>query len=159
MKQILTLLFWSIYHSLIGQTIDMQLIGSLGGHYTLSNGIEYAWSVGEPIVETYQQTNSVLTQGFHQPLVFNPSYVKSFSNNESCSVYPIPADQTIQIQFDKIMDRTIQIESILGQVLDIQRSNQNLYQFAIDRLPAASYIVRSINHQHQTIITLTFIKY
>lgn len=159
MKQIIALLFWGIYHSLLGQTIDMQLIGSMGGHYTLSNGIEYAYSVGEPIVETYQQSNSVITQGFHQPLVFNPSHVRSFSDDELCTVYPIPADQTIQIQFDQIMDRTIQIESILGQVLSKQRSNQNLYQFLIDRLPAASYIIRSINHQHQTITTLTFIKY
>lgn len=159
MKQIITLLFWGIYHSLLGQTIDMQLIGSSGGYYTLSNGVEYAWSVGEPIVETYQQTNSVLTQGFQQPLIFNPLSKKDLSRNELCSVYPIPADQTIQVQFDQVMDRTIQIESIIGQVLVKQRSNQSLYQFAIDRLPAASYIIRSINHQHQTITILTFIKY
>ena len=146
------------YHSLFSQTIDIQLIGCYG-HYTLSNGIEYSWSVGETVTETYQQSGQVLTQGFHQPLIIVPSSSVLLENKESCSLFPVPANQSIHIQFDQIEDRTIQIESVLGQVLIRQRSTQSQYQFAIDKLLAATYIVRSINHKNQSITTLTFIKY
>lgn len=159
MKYIISLAFLSIYYVSVGQTLDMQLIGSVGGHYTLTNGTEYSWSVGEVVTETYQQTNNTLTQGFHQPFILNLSSVADKTDLDASVVFPIPADQLIQIQFDQLADRTLQIESLLGQILLIQRASQTVYQFQIADLPAAGYIIRQINHTNQSINISTFTKY
>ncbi len=52
--------------SVDAQTVQNQVIASGGGN-SVSGNIDMEFTIGEPVIETFETPGLVLTQGFHQP--------------------------------------------------------------------------------------------
>lgn len=82
MKNILSLLIaLSVSFSVAGQTLSPEVNASAGDFYSNANG-SLSITIGETVIETFFGTNTILTQGFQQPLlapVNNPALM--------CKVY------------------------------------------------------------------------
>lgn len=68
MKKVFTifLIGWLIVN-VNAQTIDLQVISS-SGNYSEAGGISLSWTLGEPVIATFENGGLILTQGFQQPL-------------------------------------------------------------------------------------------
>jgi len=50
-------------------SVAQQVIASAGGYYEGEN-ISLSWTLGEPVIETFEGNDIILTQGFQQPYNF-----------------------------------------------------------------------------------------
>ncbi len=52
--------------SALGQNLEQKLIASAGGEGNHSNGNQYSFSIGEPVVELGMNDSTIISQGFQQ---------------------------------------------------------------------------------------------
>ena len=77
-------LFFSV--SVFSQTLTPQVINSAGGDGTVGTGataVQVYYNIGEPLINTISNGNSILTQGFLQPDIlrnFGLTITPLFSN-------------------------------------------------------------------------------
>lgn len=104
------------------QSISPEVIASAGEYYSNVNG-SISWTLGEPMGETYSQTNNIITQGFQQPTDFGTRVIVGDPVN--AEVYPNPTADIVNLQFG---DNTngqyvIEVFNTLGQQLKTSTFN------------------------------------
>lgn len=82
-----------------------------------TGGISYSQTVGEPVVETLENSNYVLTQGFQQPSFKIKN--KSKPDGTGVLVYPNPVSDFVTIEIYGERAKTIRIDiiNITGRVV------------------------------------------
>ena len=137
--------------SSFGQEKNQSVIAA-AGDVSKSATIILEWTVGEPAVETITSPSSILTQGFHQPLlqVQKISATKeAVASKNTFRVYPNPATSIINIEPEKISDVTLLISlvDINGKVI----MNNNLpaksaaVKLNVTNLSQGTYFLRISN--------------
>lgn len=123
-------------------------INSSGGTVAISNTI-HEWSIAEmTLIATLTSPEVVLTQGLLQPFqttlsINNPSGPKS-----KLSVYPNPAEETINFSITNIRDAIVdyKLVSITGQTIlqgeSIGQSDTLNQSIDISRLSSGTYLLR-----------------
>lgn len=109
MKKFIILLFYFIGIDLIAQTITPQVFNSAGGGGVIgSTGNEVYYNIGEPIVYTAVNSNTVLTQGFLQPDIVSSLdlSITPLFQSESCLN---KNDGMISLQLNSTPSNAIQI--------------------------------------------------
>ncbi len=94
-KQIIlfsTITFFSI------NVFSQQVIATAGDHMSNSNG-SMSWTLGEVITETFTNSTSQLTQGFHQPSLKVVSLVPD--NLISITAFPNPTAEILYLQINE----------------------------------------------------------
>jgi hypothetical protein len=104
------------------QSISPDVISSTGDFFSNANG-SVSWTLGEPMGETYSQTNNIVTQGFQQPWDFGTHVV--IGDPVNAEVYPNPTADVVNLQFG---DNTsgqyiIEVYNTLGQRLKASTFN------------------------------------
>ena len=122
-KALFILAFWVTYLISNGQSISLQVVVSSGDFFSSPSG-SLAWSLGEILTETYQQTNNSLTQGFHQP---ETSPVTGFEkgNEIALAIYPNPTIDLVNVKISQ--NGTYQFD-----VLDLHGRKLNRTELTID---------------------------
>nr|NQU93634.1 hypothetical protein [Bacteroidota bacterium] len=69
MKKITSHLLLLLLTSIIIQSSAQQVISTAGGYFEGEN-ISLSWTLGEPVIETFEGNGIILTQGFQQPYNF-----------------------------------------------------------------------------------------
>jgi len=92
---VLTALVSSVYFS-GAQSLSPEVIGSAGDYFTAAGG-SIAFTVGEPMTETFSSSGNILTQGFHQPWPVVTG-VTTVTGQMNVTVYPNPASQMLTIE-------------------------------------------------------------
>jgi hypothetical protein len=69
MKKIITLLSLILSFAFAVSSSAQQVIASAGDYFEGDN-ISISWTLGEPVIETFEGSNIILTQGFQQPYDF-----------------------------------------------------------------------------------------
>ena len=95
----LLILFLVLAKITTAQTFTQEIYTTSGGFYHQING-SMQFTIGEPLIETYQNNNGQLFQGFEQGN-YVVSGINEISNNPaaSCIIFPNPATNFVQIQF------------------------------------------------------------
>jgi hypothetical protein len=65
-KCILILIPFAAYMNICAQTIQNDVVATGGGHATAGN-FDMEFTIGEPVIETFDATTMMMTQGFLQP--------------------------------------------------------------------------------------------
>lgn len=101
----------------VSQSINNDVLASSGAYSSdVNNSI--AWTIGEPVSETHNNSNNSLTQGFHQTGVgWGTISVKEISSDNSILIYPNPLRDELNIEFSKTDNYTIEIFDITGQLV------------------------------------------
>ena len=143
MKPILCIWLWvGFMCSVSGQSLEPQVFSNAG----YSNIGYQAWTIGEPLVDTYDPGGSeILTQGFHQPnlkAVGLPEPYQAFG----VQVYPRPTSGIVYIDFQEPQAESVEVELIAttGQVLERRKFQLAPTQtsFDLSSYSAAIYFVR-----------------
>lgn len=90
-----------LHFSCLAQQFDicMEVVSASGGQGFQGNRY-YAWTIGEPFVETLQSVGFVFTQGFHQPDACGQEFVGTHDLSDwGLSVYPNPTSGLITLRY------------------------------------------------------------
>ncbi len=97
MKRLLffaALLFVSL--TMNAQTVSPSVIASSGGH-AQGEGLTISWTLGEMAIETFQNDNLILTQGFHQTDIVITSVYESTSLDFTINAFPNPVKEQLTV--------------------------------------------------------------
>lgn len=113
---------------------SLELIAG-GGGYTEDTGGSVAWSIGEPVIATYEGTSMHVTQGFHQSDIYVVS-VERFEEVE-IAVFPNPTTDYINITADKAMQMSVYDMS--GKLVGLYSIAEATEQIDISELSRGTY--------------------
>ncbi len=149
MKQAyLTLSMLAVFGSCaFAQSIEPQVIGSTGDHYT-SAGAQLSFTAGEVMIETVTATNSIITQGFHQPESSGVG-ISENTGKIQMNVFPNPTFDQVTIAL-KQHDQNFNVALFDAQgklvIQDQILKNTNNQTMDMSRLAAGTYILRVTSH-------------
>ena len=101
-KTYLTGIFVLLLGTCFAQSTSPQVIASGGDHFKGSNA-QISYTIGEPVIDTYQGSNAELTQGFHQTNLTIDG-VEDLVDGYALEVFPNPTTQFIVIRSGKKSD-------------------------------------------------------
>ena len=136
---------------------DRLEVVSSAGNEVKGNTMVVNYTIGEPIVEYFENNDIVLSQGFQQ--VFLEAITTGIDHRQAISFtyYPNPTTDKITIDFGELELNNYNIKITLadGQIMntvDWQRLNANQALVNFSDLAAAVYIVSIIDQDSNTII-------
>ncbi len=128
------------------QISAQQLVSGAGGFYAKTNG-SLSWSLGEPAINTYVTSNSILTQGFQQ-YVRTGTAVQTVAGKSTIEVYPNPASSYINIDVnaDQVSTYQFKLYDMNGRVVkDESPNSSSYYRINIEDIPAGVYLLEIIS--------------
>jgi hypothetical protein len=144
---------WAI--NLNAQQAKPQVIATCGNTNQINNTI-ISYTVGETVVNTFSNNNTILTQGYQQPH-YNITQIKpTTSNNLNINIYPNPAEDLLNINFNNSQPLNIDIKiyDITGKLIisHIQLINEkHLLSLPMKNVAAGKYLLniycKEINEQ------------
>ena len=81
------------------QEIQSSLLSTSGDYYT-NESYSISWSIGEIAIETFTQTNNILTQGFQQTKLTTTGIKDNTVAESQISLYPNPVTDLLFVSFD-----------------------------------------------------------
>ncbi len=138
------ILFCSVHYS-DAQSLSPQIISSSGTSFTNGSN-QLDWTLGEPTTSTLNDGTNALTQGFHQGNL-NITSVDNFDDTYGLTIFPNPAIDLIQIQFDMSNENNlIELYSAEGKLLLTQSSNyKTLCQIDMSKYDIGTYLIKINN--------------
>jgi hypothetical protein len=115
-----------------------QSLISTAGDVFSGNDLQWEWSLGEPVIDTYAD-QILFTQGFHQP------DIKLKPEEEfSCEVYPNPYDIFLIVKISKLESENMycQITDICGKIVLIMQNLKEYNEFMTSDMPDGIYVLR-----------------
>ena len=111
MKKIIIISSVLLSASLLGkaQTTTPNVVATSGDFYTSPAG-SLSWTLGEVSVETFSAGNTILTQGFQQPVNLFTTGIGSAEIVSSISAYPSPVLNILSLDFNKNVSGNVKIE-------------------------------------------------
>lgn len=127
MKKTLLLILMVVSINALAQQISQTVIASSGGNYS-AGGFTLTSTVGEmAMINTFTQSGSILTQGFHQgELLFTG--IENPVSNGSISIYPNPAGDVLNVHFNfsRFKQAKLHVYDALGQLTQVEKNIDEL---------------------------------
>ncbi|OFY86388.1 MAG: hypothetical protein A3F72_11350 [Bacteroidetes bacterium RIFCSPLOWO2_12_FULL_35_15] len=139
-KKILLLFAGFTFNFSVAQTTSPSIISSSGTNF--SNGTsQLDFTLGETTTSTVTDGTTILSQGFHQPNLLITSI--NSETNYNITVFPNPATDVLQVQFDKLNQFvTIELYSGEGKLLRSQQVSTGInYQLNMSSYASGTYLL------------------
>ena len=142
------------------QSLSPEVTASAGDHFTGAD-VQLSWTLGELMIETYDNGTNQLTQGFHQTNLMITA-VEDLAETIEIEVFPNPVADQLTIECsDNSEDLTFTVYDIMGkQLLSEEDFNKNGLINTIDltTFSAGTYLLHLSNAENKTIKTFKIIK-
>ena len=117
-KNLLIIILVLSFSNIFSQTLSPEIITTSGCYYT-NPYASLSVTIGEPITETISDSAIILTQGFQQSSYVITVIEEILSDNFKVKVYPNPATDYINIDFNTKdnYDFLIQLSDANGKIL------------------------------------------
>nr|NQU90848.1 hypothetical protein [Bacteroidota bacterium] len=123
MKQLKRTLFISLLSTAMMVANAQQVISTAGGYFEGDN-ISLSWTLGEPVIETFEGNGLILTQGFQQPYNFYLTQILNIPAGWSgVSVYLDPLNKGVESLFAPFQGDLIIMASMDGVYYPAQSIN------------------------------------
>ncbi|MFW5767342.1 MAG: T9SS type A sorting domain-containing protein [Bacteroidota bacterium] len=132
--------------------IQAQELLSSGGGEGSSGNMAVAWSLGEPVTESFSENEFGLTQGFHQPIMYVMDNCEK-PETLSFEVYPNPVSELLVIKTDAGDDFSVKLYGLRGKLLLEKNDETGFCQFSVRGLEPGVYFLElhSADSKAQTI--------
>ena len=131
------------------QSISPDVVAPSGTHF--SNGpTQVSWTIGEPVIATYDNGSNILTQGFHQTLLTVTGIQETEAQLEGVSVYPNPVDYLLNVKFDSNNSTvSAMIFDASGRMIRSEQINSGITQrqFDLTGIANGTYLLRLITDE------------
>jgi hypothetical protein len=146
MKQLIFILITLVISLTISAQMNQEVVSSAGGNKT-NSGISLNWTLGEPIVRTFIKRNLSPGQRFQQRNIVT-SIEENIDVLVKVKVYPNPANEYINIQFEKPVEKDIVVTILDSQgkyaKSDVIESSISEKLIDLQYLPAGIYYLKLI---------------
>ncbi|MFN8210333.1 MAG: T9SS type A sorting domain-containing protein [Bacteroidales bacterium] len=132
----------------MSQSIKQQVIASAGG-YNYNGGISISWTLGETIIPTFTSSDGtlILTHGFQQKLIIT-AIEENMNSEVKVKIYPNPATEIINIQFDAATDKEILLYLLdgNGKLVKTDRIEESSVEknINVEDLPSGLYFMKMV---------------
>jgi hypothetical protein len=127
----------------IGTFVSAQSIVATSGD-TYENGTaSLSWTMGEPVVDTYENQDAQLTQGFQQPTYTIVGIYERENLDISIKAYPNPAVDYVNILVtdSKSEKRTIHLLDASGKLIANYVMTESKQKVDLSHLPVSNYLL------------------
>jgi hypothetical protein len=142
----------------MAQSISPEVIASAGEHF--DNGTtQLSWTLGEVVIDTYDNGSNILTQGFHQTELTVTSIEETLSDVRM-NLYPNPTSEFLNIELgNNEKDINLQLYDMSGKLIhkDVITANTNKFVLPMQSVATGKYLVQmqsedgKLNTTHQVI--------
>ncbi len=140
---VFTLIALAFTFGTFSQSLSPEVVASSGNYFENGN-VSLSWTIGECVIETFQNTSTVLTQGFHQTKL-SVTKVETLEDEELVfSVYPNPANNKINIEIKGAGENTTfsyALFDINGKMISNKKITSQIETIDVSSYPAAYYIL------------------
>ncbi len=127
----------------MAQSISPEVIASAGEHY--DNGtVQLSWTLGEVMIDTYDNGTNIVTQGFHQTQLTVTSVDETLADVR-LNMYPNPTSEVLNIDLgNNETDISIQLFDMGGKLIhqDKIEAFQTKYVVPMDKVSTGNYLVQ-----------------
>jgi len=155
-KYALIVVFSAFMLNLSAQQTSPEII-STSGNYDSNTNNSISWTIGELVIETENNSNNTLTQGFHQ----NDYIITSMEDSDldyQISVFPNPTTNHVFVKMNNNEDFHIYLYDLNGKMLYHSKNENQTAQIDMSIFAKASYILRLHNVENQFIKSYKIIK-
>ena len=133
---------------LSAQSISQEVYSASGGDAEV-DGISISWTIGECVVETFEGSNAILTQGFHQGDYTITDIEQITETNFDITVYPNPTDNLLNLKMTNPEEN--QTGALLVELLDMNgkvllrknwKDHHNIEKIQMSRYTKSMYLLR-----------------
>jgi hypothetical protein len=145
------LLFILFQNSFKAQSLSPEVISSNGDFYTNTAG-SVSFTIGETVVETFNGTSNILTQGFQQPFV-DVTGIPESQNSNAVSAFPNPFKNEMFLNFGKMEtgNYTISVYDLTGKQIVNEKTtvsiNNSAYRLSLVNIDDGIYVVKISNEK------------
>jgi hypothetical protein len=127
----------------MAQSISPEVIASAGEHF--DNGTtQLSWTLGEVVIDTYDNGTNILTQGFHQTQLTVTSVEESLSDVRM-NMYPNPTSEFLNIELgNNEKDINLQLFDMSGKLIhkDVINAYDTKYVLPMQSVATGNYLVQ-----------------
>jgi hypothetical protein len=125
-------------------TVQAQQIISTTGKCQENTSGSLSWTFGECLIDTYNGSNGVLTQGFQQSRIVITDMPELPGNTLEISAYPNPAQDmiTLKILAGQDQEYRCQLYNLNGKLLAEQKLVGNEIKISFMNLPSGTYLLK-----------------
>jgi hypothetical protein len=142
----------------MAQSITPEVIASAGEHYD-NGSVQLSWTLGEVMIDTYDNGNNIVTQGFHQTQLTVTSIERELVDIEM-NVYPNPTSEFLNIELGRNdKDINLQLYDMSGKLIhkDVINAYDTKYVLPMQSVATGKYLVQmqsedgKVNTTHQVV--------
>ncbi|MFM1876289.1 MAG: hypothetical protein RL266_2026 [Bacteroidota bacterium] len=142
----------------IAQSISPEVIASAGEHF--DNGtVQLSWTLGEVMVDTYDNGTNILTQGFHQTDLTVTSIEETLADIRM-NLYPNPTSEYLNIELgNNEQNINLQLYDMNGKLIhkDVINAYDTKYVLPMHSVATGKYLIQmqsedgKMNTTHQVV--------
>jgi len=151
LKKILPAIFILLFTCLSSLSLfSQEIICSSGNQEIYADG-SLSWTLGENVIETFQNSTTILTQGFQQSKLYITAVAKIPDLDLIITIFPNPASDVITVQVTKPENKMLRIVvfDLQGKPLLENKLDNNLTQISLKQLAPSSYIVKVYDNSQE----------
>ncbi len=139
------------------QSVSPEVTATAGDHFTGADA-QLSWTVGELMIETYDDGSNQLTQGFHQTNLVVTS-VKDLEEKIQVKVFPNPTTDMLSVEVRELADPlSFSLYDVDGKQLLLQKTFNESKTIDLTSLAAGTYFLQLSNEENKTIKTFKILK-
>ena len=141
-KILLSIIFSAFIFNLSAQQTSPEII-STSGNYDSNFNNSISWTIGELVIETENNSNNTLTQGFHQT-----NYIITEMESEldyQISIFPNPTTNHVFVKMNNNEDFHIYLYDLNGKMLYHSKNESQTAQIDMATFAKATYVLRLYN--------------
>lgn len=127
----------------MAQSISPEVIASAGEHYE-NGSAQLSWTLGEVMIDTYDNGTNILTQGFHQTQLTVTS-VEEVLAGIRLNIYPNPTSEVLNIDLgNNESDIELQLFDMSGKLVHKAKieAYQTKYVVPMNQVATGNYLVQ-----------------
>ena len=142
----------------MAQSIEPEVVASAGEHF--DNGTtQLSWTLGEVVIDTYDNGTNILTQGFHQTQLTVTSIEETLADIRM-NLYPNPTSEFLNIELgNNEKDINIQLFDMSGKLVhkDVINAYDTKYVLPMQSVATGKYLIQmqsedgKMNTTHQVV--------
>jgi len=135
----------------ISTTLFGQEVISSAGDFHSTGTHSVSWTLGEPVIDTWSASGTVLTQGFQQPILVSVSIYENPDLNYAINAFPNPTSDflNLEVSSGNLNSMWYYLFDVTGKLLDSRQIVSEHTEIVFSHLPAASYFVKILENNNE----------
>lgn len=130
-----------------------QEVLSTSGGYEKSNTFNINWTLGETVIETFDGTNNIISQGMHQEIK-KISLIENYnSKTVRIKIYPNPSPNIVILETERIYQEKLSynLYNEIGNVLLKKKLISNIQKIDLENFEAGVYFLVIISENNTSL--------